>query len=77
MEAVSTSNLVSLEAEKTTTACNFQTMPNNSFVWWEVEEEAMNICKYKAICSFMMAELWKSTLRNIDTQNSKIKTDQQ
>ena len=32
MEVVSTSNLVSLEAEKTATAYNFQTMPINSFM---------------------------------------------
>ena len=32
MEVVSTSNLVSSEAEKTTTTCNFQTMNINSFV---------------------------------------------
>ena len=32
MEIVSTSNLVSLEAEKATTTCNFQTMNINSFV---------------------------------------------
>ena len=32
MEVVSTLILVSSEAEKTTTACNFQTMPINSFV---------------------------------------------
>ena len=32
MEVVSTSNLVSSEAEKITTACNFQTMLINSFV---------------------------------------------
>ena len=31
MEVVSTSNLVSLEAEKITTARHFQTMPVNSF----------------------------------------------
>ena len=30
----------------------------------EVEEEAMDICKYEAIRSFMMAELSKSALRN-------------
>ena len=68
MEVVSTSNLVSSEAEKIVTACNFQTMPINSF---------LQICKYKAIRSLMMAELWKSTLRDTYTQNSKIKTDQQ
>ena len=32
MEAVSTSNLIYLEHEKTTRACNFQTMTMNSFV---------------------------------------------
>ena len=32
MKAVSTSNLVSLETEKTTIAYNFQTIPINSFV---------------------------------------------
>ena len=32
MEVVSTSNLVSSEAKKTTTAYNFQTMHINSFV---------------------------------------------
>ena len=32
MELVSTSNLISSEAEKTTTTCNFQTMNINSFV---------------------------------------------
>ena len=32
MEVVSISNLVSSEAEKTTIASNFQTMPINSFV---------------------------------------------
>ena len=32
MEVVSTSNLVSSETEETTAACNFQTMPLNSFV---------------------------------------------
>ena len=31
MEVVSTSNLVSSEAEKITTTCNFQTMNINSF----------------------------------------------
>ena len=32
MKVVSTSNLVSSEAKKTTAACNFQTMPINSFL---------------------------------------------
>ena len=32
MVSIYISNLVFLEAEKTTTACNFQTIPINSFV---------------------------------------------
>ena len=32
MEVVSTSNLVSSETEKTTAACNFQTMAMKTFV---------------------------------------------
>ena len=35
------------------------------------------IYKYEAIRSFMIAEMWKSTLRNTYTQNGKIKTNQQ
>ena len=35
------------------------------------------IYKYEAIRSFMTAKMWKSTLRNTYTQNSKIKTNQQ
>ena len=35
------------------------------------------IYKYEGIRSFMIAEMWKSTLRNTYTQNSKIKTNQQ
>ena len=31
--------------------------------------------KYEAVCSFTMAEMWKSTQRNIYTQYSKIKTE--
>ena len=78
MGVVSTSNLVSSEAEKTTTIYNFQTM--NIIIllchmtWWEVK---MKIYKYKAIPSFMMAEMSKSSLRNTYKQNSKIKIYQQ
>ena len=36
-----------------------------------------NIYKYEAIGSFVIAETWKSTLRNTYTQNSEIKTNQQ
>ena len=80
MEVVSTSNLLSSETEKTTTACNFQTMTMNSFV---ISHDLMrgqiggHANERLLICSFMMVELWKSALRNISTQNSKIKTDQQ
>ena len=40
MEVVSTSNLGSLETEKATTACNFQTMVMNSFVILSFEKRA-------------------------------------
>ena len=74
MDVVSTSNLVSLETEKTTAAWNFQTMAMNSFVM----PRDLQRCKYDAIRSFMIAELWNSTLRNTYTrQYSKIKTGQQ
>ena len=72
MEVVSTSNLVSSETKKTTTACNFQ----HDYAM-RSKQKATHIYKYEAICSFMMAEIRKSTLRNTYTQNSKIKTDQQ
>ena len=32
MKVVSASNLVSMEPDKRTTVCNFQTMPINSFI---------------------------------------------
>ena len=58
MEVVSTSNFVSLETKKATTALNFQTM--NSFV---MSHDLMrgqigsHANKRLWICSFMMAEL--------------------
>ena len=58
MEVVSTSNLVSMETEKTPTACNFQNM--NSFV---MSHDLMrgqigsHINKRLLIRSFTMAEL--------------------
>ena len=63
MEVVSTLNLVSSETEKTTAACNFQ------------HDYTMR-GKYEAIHEsyFMIAEMWKRTLRNTYTQNIKIKT---
>ena len=68
MEVVSTSNLVSSETKKTTTACNFQ----HDYAM-RSKQKATHIYKYEAICSFMMAEIRKSTLRNTYTQNSKSK----
>ena len=58
MEVVSTSNLVSSETKKTTTACNFQTIAMNSFVvphdlmrgqigWKRDRGLDMHICKYE------------------------------
>ena len=46
-------------------------------IWWEVKQEAVDICKYKDIRSFMMVEMSKSALRKTYSQNSKIKTYQQ
>ena len=72
MEVVSTSKLVSSENEKTTTACNFQTMTMNSFV---IPHDLMRgqiggyvciaICKHEAIRSFMMAKLKKRPKKHI------------
>ena len=46
MEVVSTSNLVALETEKTTTACNFQTMARNfCYVTWFDERSNRKLCK--------------------------------
>ena len=80
MEVVSTSNLVSSEAEKTTTTCNFQNMNINSFI---MSHDLMRgqIGSYGYIYAniklllhlFMMAELLKSALRNTYTKDSKIK----
>ena len=35
------------------------------------------IYKHDAVRSFMIAEMWKTTLRKTYTQNSRIKTKQQ
>ena len=72
MDILPTSKLVSSEAEKMATTCNFQTMNINSFV---MPHDLMRcqigsygyIYKYKAICSFMIAKLSKSALRNTYT----------
>ena len=81
MEVVSTSNLVSSENEKKQHLVIFKPwlwiLLLYHMIWWEAKWEPVHICKHEAIGSFMMAELWKSTLRNTYTQNSKIKTDQQ
>ena len=75
MEVVSTSKLISSENEKTTTACNFQTMTMNSFV---IPPDLMRgqiggyvciaICKHEAIRSFMMAKLKKRPKKHIYTK---------
>ena len=81
MEVVSTSNLVSSENEKTTTACNFQTMAMNSFV---MAHDLMRgqIRSYAYMQEWSYSKFYdsrtkKNTLRNTYTQNSKIKNDQQ
>ena len=63
MEVVSTLNLVSSETEKTTAACNFQHDYTMRGIYEAIHESY-----------FMIAEMWKSTLRNTYTQNIKIKT---
>ena len=69
MQVVSTSNLVSSETEKNIF---------NMIMPWEANMNMkQKIYKYEAIRSFMIAEMWKSTLRNTKQQNSKIKTNQQ
>ena len=71
MEVVSISNLVSLETKNTIFNMIMPWQANRIWIW------SKKIYKYEAICSFMIAEMWKSTLRNTHTQNSKIKTNQQ
>ena len=69
MQVVSTSNLVSSETEKNIF---------NMIMPWEANMNMkQKIYKYEAIRSFMIVEMWKSTLRNTKQQNSKIKTNQQ
>ena len=60
MEVVSTLNSVSSENEKTTTACNFETMTMNSFhnsTLFERPNRKIWIYANIAIRSFMVAEL--------------------
>ena len=71
MKAVLTSNLVSSETKKTTTACNFQTMGMNFLA---MPRELLRgqigsyaYCQCEASRSFMMEELRKSALRNTYT----------
>ena len=69
MEVVSTSNLVSSGTEKTIF---------NMIMPWEANMNMkQKMYKYEAVRSFMIAEMWKSTLRNTKQQDSKIKTNQQ
>ena len=80
MEAVSTSNLVSSEAEKTTTTCNFQNININSFIMpHDLMRGQIGSYEYRQIQSYSSydAKLSKSAIRNTYTQNSKMKTDQQ
>ena len=61
MQVVSTSNLVSSEAEKNIF---------NMIMPWEANMNMkQKIYKYEAIRSFMIVEMWKSTLRNAKQQN--------
>ena len=75
MNLVSTSNLVSLENEKPTTTCNFQTIAMSTIVMLHdsmTGQIGSYVNEKLLILSFMMAELLKSPLRNTYTQNSKI-----
>ena len=74
MEVVSTSNLVSSETQKITTACNFQhdhamTGQIGSYAYIQIWSYSWKL--------FMIAEMWKSMLRKTYTKNSKIKTNLQ
>ena len=63
MEVVPTSNLVSSETEKPATACNFQ--HDYTMI---VQIESYAYYKYEPICSFLIAETFKSALRNTYTK---------
>ena len=69
MEVVLTSNLVFSGTEKT--IFNI-IMPSEANM-----NTKQKLCKYEAICSFMIAEMLKSTLRKTKQKNSKFKTNQQ
>ena len=70
MEFVSTSNLVSSKTEKITTACNLQ-VTKCHMIWWETKSQA----KILLICSFMMAEIKRNSVKNSKTKptNQKLK----
>ena len=54
MKTVSTSNLVSSETKKTTTACNFQAMAKNSFVMQnDLMRDQMGSFAYMQIWSYL------------------------
>ena len=61
MEVVSTSNLDSSKTEKNSNRLIF-----NMIMPWEANMNMkQKMYKYEAIRCFMIAEMWKSTLRNI------------
>ena len=71
MKVVSTSNLVSSENKKTSKKQQLVIFKPwlwilllYHMIWWEAKWEPVHICKHEAIRSFMMAELWKSALKN-------------
>ena len=64
MEVLSTSNLVSSETKKTTTACDF-------------EYDYVMRGQIRSYVYFMIAETWKGTPWNTYTQNNNIKINQQ
>ena len=74
MELVSTSNLVSPGNEKKQHLVLFKPWLRILLLYHmtlgEAKWEPMHVCEHEAICSFMMAELWKSALTNTYTQNS-------
>ena len=55
MKVVSTSNLVSSETEKTTTACNFKTMAINSFFMSHDERLITILCIHANMKTFAVS----------------------
>ena len=74
MEVVSSSNLVSSETEKSQNSLYFSAWLCHEKPNMNMKQKIYKIYKYEAIRNFMIAAMWKSTLGNTYTQNSKIKT---